>query len=295
MPDFEIYFHGLVCFFAPEARNGNRTAPKTMALFVRDNDHERMVLTADGERHFPGFNTISMTVTGGPQGVIDATDAGFQSDVPHLGDDTVSRAGTVVDPALAIQLAFPPIAGRLFAASRYESRGSYQLGHVNVRRDVARITLLTFSADAVSITCDGQTIEVNPGDGFVVLANDSEQGGISTTGDICGNHFRRYAFIMRTPTGAQANCAAVAHVIDDGNNSPSIHRGLHLDRVLALESLKVKASAPTQLNPGLGEHGPDNIDDPQAALGVELEPESAAHQVVGPTLTQTQCSNTNWP
>jgi hypothetical protein len=137
MAKFEIYFHGLVCFYAPEPRGGNPKAPKTMALFIRDKDHERALVTLDEVAHVPGFNTISMTVTGGTPGVIESSNDQFQRMVPHLGDDDISRGGTVVDPSLAIQLVFPPVIGELLVGMPYLNRGDYQLGQRNSVRDVA--------------------------------------------------------------------------------------------------------------------------------------------------------------
>jgi hypothetical protein len=303
MPDFEIYFHGLICHFAPESRTGNASAPKTMALFVRDDEHERMVVDANDNTHFAGFNSISMTVTGGTTGVIDSTDAGFQRNVPHLGSDDISRSGALVDPTLAIALTYPPVAGRLAVAQLYANKGDYQLGQRNTVRDVARITLLTITAETLAITCDGSTLMVDPAQPWMTIANNSQVGGVSTVGNMCGNHFRRYSFIMRAPTGDLTNCAAVAHVVDHDSPSVPLQNGLHIAAVESSAKLKPLNETPfvvpfssvhQPLQPHLAPSEPDQRVDREI---FHLDPESAARHLHPGThvLTQTQCSNTNWP
>lgn len=113
MAKFEICFHGLVCFYAPEPCGGDPKAPKTMALFIRDGHHKRGLVTLDGDTRFPDFNTGSMTVTGGTPGVIESSNDQFQRMVPHLGEDDIFRGGMFVDPSLAIRLVLPPVTGEL--------------------------------------------------------------------------------------------------------------------------------------------------------------------------------------
>jgi len=300
MTEFEIYFHGLVCLYAPVSRGDDPMTPKTMALFVRDEpDHDRSITTSDKITRFPRFNSISMTVIGGTPGVIDATDADFQKAVPHLGTDDISRGGAFVDPTLAIPLVFPPVAGRLFVAKRFGNQGEYQLAQRSSVRDVAKITYLSITAERLFITCDGQTIEIDPSDAgsWVCLFNNSQEGGYSTANNICGNHFRRYSFIMRSPNGDPANCAAVAHVVDHVVGPPpttTVLRGRHIGTVAALRNVKSDDEQPTpiphaSLRPLQREGDREDtgdILDVDAAAQLRLHPD---------TIMQTQCSNTNWP
>jgi len=139
----------------------------------------------------------------------------------------------------------------------------------------------------------------------VTLKNNSEVGGVSTTGDICGNHFRRYSFIMRTPAGAQANCAAVAHVVDHIvpglSPQPTFLNGDHIAAVSALKQLKPENEQTFQISTGSGHPVFHPGIDPEPVQptgdGGALEVASAARQlpVGSDVLTQTQCSNTNWP
>jgi len=292
MTDFDIHFYGLVCFFAPEPRGGNPLAPKTMALFVRDIDHERRVTTADRIPRAVNFQTISMAVTGGTPGVIACTDRSFQSGIPHLADDNVTRGGITIDEDLAIKLLFPPVAGRLLAGEPFPRRGNYQLAQRNMRRDVASFSVLRITAEALTITCDGIDIPIDPDAPRVKLGNNSDEGGYSTDLDPCGNHFRRYSSILRTPTGSLTNCLSVAHVVDD--NVPSAPDP---GAVPAIPSFSLAKSAATVPIPR-PEHRPLQQE------GGGLGPGSnnalvadAALQLINhvDTVLQTQCSNTNWP
>lgn len=269
MAKFEIYFHGLVCFYAPEPRGGNPRAPKTMALFIRDRDHERALVTLDGDTRFTAFETISMTVSGGATGVIESSDD-FQRMVPHLGEDDISKGGAFVDPSLAIQLVFPPVAGELLVGAPYLNRGDYQLGQRSSVRDVARITVLRIFTQTLTLTLDGNAFEV-----------------------------------MRTPAGGQANCASVAHVVDHivpgSSQQPVFLNGDHIAAVSALKQLKPENEQPFHISTGSGHpvFHPGIDPEPVQPIGEggALEVASAARQlpVGSDVLTQTQCSNTNWP
>src|SRR4051812_29660996 len=98
MYTYEIYFHGLVCFYAPEGRYGARDY-KTKALFVRDPSHKRVVATADG--YFgTGFTSISTSLGAGRARVLPH----FQEFVPHLSDAGITRSNFDVNPVFDIAL-----------------------------------------------------------------------------------------------------------------------------------------------------------------------------------------------
>jgi hypothetical protein len=287
MTTFEIYFHGLICFYANEPRHGNFLAPKTHALFVRDDDHYRSLVTSDGLIHAMGFNSLSMSVNdGAPQGVIATTDR-FQNDVPHLSDDTHSRRGIYVDPTMAIPLAFPSVAGVLDVAQRYKYAANYLLGQSNTTRATARICVLSFEANSLTLSWDGLQVEVSPQKPWVLLLNSSDHGGVSTVEDVCANHFRRYSKIMRN-VAPGVNCSTVAEVIDlESQEVEDTPNGTYVEEVKKLLVLKpeaeVRIPVPPKPDPG--------------TPGYRLYTARIGHNFdIGPdVLAQTQCSNSNWP
>ena len=238
MKKFEIYFHGLICFYAPEPRDGSRDY-RTLALFVRDAEHTRKVITRDDEVAFN--NTIETDLTPGP---ITEIDDDFQNFVPHLGDDHVSKPHIVVMPEKAIQLLLPA-GGRLEVAEFYRVKGTYKDVGNTITTKVARITLLTVMAESLTVTADDMEIPVPPEAPWVVILNSSAQGGDGPA----NNHFHRYAHITN------GNVHDIAEVVD----AESTDMKYHGDAIATIKQL-----------PGLKD--------------------DVLH-----VITQTQCSNTNWP
>jgi hypothetical protein len=236
---FEIYFHGLICFYAPEPRSGRRDY-RTLALIVPDGDHTRKVITRDDEVTFNKSIETNL-----PPGTIFDIDDDIQNFVPHLGDDHISKSHVVVTPEKAIQLKLPG-GGRLEVADFYQDRGTYKDVGVTVTTKVGRITLLTVMANDLTITADDMDIDVPVDAPWVAILNSSSHGGSGTT----LNHFHRYAHITN---GGLADIAEVEDLTDSGR------RQTHGDAIDVIKNL-----------PDLKGSGPAVI-------------------------TQTQCSNTNWP
>lgn len=250
MKKFEIYFHGLICFYAPEKRDGARDY-RTLALFVMDPEHTRKVITRDDEVAFN--KTIETNLT---PGRITDIDDDFQNYVPHLGDDHVSKSHIVVMPEKAIQLKLPA-GGRLEVAEFYEKKGTYKDVGVTLTTRVARITLLTVMAESLTVTADDMEIPVPADAPWVVILNFSEEGGEGPA----ANHFHRYAHITN------GNVHDIAEVLDAGDNSNTTNHG---DAIETIKEL-----------PDINE---DDVVDEVAKTDEQIA-----------VLTQTQCSNTNWP
>lgn len=265
MPNFELYFNGLICFWADQPRIGEVT-PKTHALFVLDDDHRRVVITPDDQPHFDGFTWLKIETTGGTSGTIDTIESAFVREVPHLGDDRVSRAACLINPGRAIKVELPKIEGELRVAQRFAHEGSYSLDGKTDQHPVARITVLQFEAASVSISGDGDnasTLTLSAGSPWVALLNASSQVQQND------NHFKRYARILKIG-GNVAKPEDVAMVVDvEGTQPPEINTGAHISAVKNLTALK-ESQAAKQASRGLNDEG-------------------------GETLTQTQCSNSQWP
>lgn len=203
MTTFEIYFLGLICFYAPEDRYGSRDY-KTEALFVDDPpDHTRIVITST-ERFGADFSTISLSHA---PGKVNAKDHDFQECVPHLADSGITRRHVSVKPS-KIRLALPNGAVA-HVAQLFDHRGRYALDQtVSVRR-VCRLSVLTLDADALAVTVDNGAPHDVTGDSWVAILNYSKQTGGSGTDK---NHFHRYAKISN---GAPGDVAEVSD--DDGS------------------------------------------------------------------------------
>jgi hypothetical protein len=236
MIEFEIYFHGLICFYAPEARLGARDY-KTEALMVDDADHTRKIKTYNSE--VVNLNTISTNLDAGR---VNAQDGAFQTYVPHLSDGAVTRPHVVVDPAKAIRLALPD--GAATVADLYKYNGIYALDGMTTVHPACRISLVRVQADKLVIHTDVGDVQVPPDRPWVAILNYSINGG---TG-LANNHFHRYARITN------GRISDVAEVTDDSNEVPNIPDGRYVNEVKDLPELK-------------------NV----------------------PVVSQTQCSNTNWP
>jgi len=200
MPHFEIYFHGLICFYGDEDRFGQR-GHKTEALIVEDNDHTRMVKTYNSEKKH--FHSIKTSLT---PGTVDASDQAFQNFIPHMSDVWVTRTSVAVKPAKAIRLALPDRAVAK-VAQLYPYKGIYELDGMRIEHPVCRISVLTIDADALTITADGYDVVVPPDQPWVAILNYSADQGEG----VAENHFHRYA---RITNGSLEDIAEVT-------NSPS--------------------------------------------------------------------------
>lgn len=220
---FEIYFHGLICFFAPEQRYGPRNY-KTDALIVKDPDHQRYLFTSDGNRL-----SITNSLSIGTAGRATSDDSRFQQFVPHLGDLAVTREAVSVVPGNggAIRVSLPN--GSLSVAQLYYTNlGVYELDGNTNRQAVSRISLLSINTandDRLPIIVDGNTIYVPPGDNaWAVIFNGSVDDPKKTGVD---NHFHRYGYITN-----RARLDDVAEVTDYATAVPEGRSGVHRDEAI---------------------------------------------------------------
>jgi hypothetical protein len=249
MAVFEIYFHGLICFYAPESRYGTRDY-KTEALIVKDEAHTRLLLTPNGYKH-EFNNNLSFEIA---PGRANAEDSRFQRFVAHLGDVEVTRESVIVEPAnracIALKL---PDGSRLRAAELYDMAGEFQLDGNIARHPVCRVSALhvyTASEKSLLITADKQTIEVEAAEPWAVVFNGSRNDHSESCSD---NHFRHYAFITNS-----MQLDDIAEVTNHAPDIPSAPAGVHVAKA-------IKAIL-------------------DGAMQTEARP-----------MTQTQCSNSQWP
>ncbi|HEY4640674.1 MAG TPA: hypothetical protein VII75_04970 [Thermoanaerobaculia bacterium] len=257
MPQVEVYFHGLICFYSNEDRFGRRDF-KTAALFVDDPDHTRALYTSDSTPHGTNFGSIFTNVPGGPA---DAREGNFQEYVPHLSDTSVSRSTILeVKPDNAIPLYLPK--GDLHAANLYQYKGQFDLDTRSVQRAVCRISLLVINAPSnFTFYLDSTPVQVT-GHPWVLLYNGSKKGGTGTY----ENHFHRYAYLTN---GRLDDLAEVTDVKQD-EYDPS-HPGD-----------KFPASATV-------------TDEPYGRYVAEVYELLRTIEAGIPVINQTQCGNSQWP
>src|SRR6185369_12935707 len=183
MAQFEIYFHGLMCFYANEGRFGARDY-KTEALIVEDPDHIRKVKTYKAE--LANFGAIRTSL---PSGRADVSDAAFQAYVPHLADAGVSRPFVIVNTKKAIRLALPD--ADAYVAQLYKYKGVYTLDQITIAHAVCRISLLTVDANELKIITDVGEITVPPEQPWVAILNYTTHDPNLHKGS--DNHFLRYS------------------------------------------------------------------------------------------------------
>jgi hypothetical protein len=255
MPKFEIYFHGLICFWADQPRDGDRKAPKKKALFIKNDYHLRTVILPGDKRYFDDFETIELLVEGGNDSPNDGGNTRFQEEVPHLGDDRVTTRGYSVKPDYSIQkgaavsLELPQTGGKLRVAQRYYHEGMYTLDDKTHEHLVARITRYTFKADrlwiAGTVNNSTRVVEVPTTPGWVAILNVSPrpdgQGQVASeathTSGECNNHFQLYHAILFDNDNNMAKCDDVAKVADDDPFVDQREKGDHISDVKYLPEL----------------------------------------------------------
>lgn len=132
---YEIYFHGLICFYSAEKRFGARDKKTDALIVIEDQYHTREIKTYNGA-YGTKFSQISFSVDSD----VATASVRFQEYVPHLGDLGVTRRSVEIEPYQAISLSLPK--SNLDAALLYDAKGDFELHPYSLTRPVAKLSLL---------------------------------------------------------------------------------------------------------------------------------------------------------
>jgi hypothetical protein len=222
MTTYEIYFHGLICFYSEEKRFGARDKKTEALIVIEDQYHTREIKTYTGT-YGTKFSEIAFSLGS----AVATASARFQEYVPHLGDLGVTRRDVEIEPDQAISLSLPK--SSLDVAFLYDCKGDFELDRYTSVRPVAKLSLLFIrTSDPLKISYTDKNgsfnTDVPRAHPWALIFNGAPDGDASACYE---HHFRHYAKISKE--GYEEDFATVKQ---SSYQSAPDSRGRWLDEVL---------------------------------------------------------------
>ncbi|HXA15940.1 MAG TPA: hypothetical protein VN380_03055 [Thermoanaerobaculia bacterium] len=181
MPDFEIYFSGLICHVGSSEKEGSERITLVSSIIIPDdnNYHVPRILTSAGmttrtdvtapdisllgEKLYTG---VTFTNLGAGANALNL----FRDSVPHLDD--LTRSGVSLHPTppgLKVQLPF----GSFTVVAFYQYGAKWVLDDDTtlIQTCVPRVTMLKATGSNVTVNFNGQEVPLSQDGGWVLITN----------------------------------------------------------------------------------------------------------------------------